>query len=170
MNQDPTNHVRCRQPVRPRRRSRCLRTWCGLLAASLLVTLGCGGPTADYSALGLVNVSGTVTMDGSPLEGVTVVFEAADGQFSSGVTDAGGRYTLRIDSDHTGVTPGEKTVRVTSRPLSEEWGEEGEESAAEVAGGRSSEQIPVRYNRESELRMVVPSETYDITLSGAKSD
>lgn len=144
--------------------------WCGLAAISLLAATGCGGPAADYSSLGLVNVSGTVTLDGSPLEGATVVFEAADGQFSSGVTDSGGRYTLRIDSDHTGVTPGEKIVRVTSRPLSEEWGEEGEETGAEAAGGPPPEKIPARYNRESELRLTVPGETYNIDLSGAASD
>lgn len=145
--------------------------WCGLAAAALLAATGCGGPAADYSALGLVNVSGTVTLDGSPLEGATVVFEAADGQFSSGVTDAGGRYTLRIDSDHTGVTPGEKIVRVTSRPLSEEWGEEGEENGGEAAGGGPPpEKIPARYNRESELRLTVPGETYNIDLSSTSSD
>ena len=151
------------------RLAECL-SWFGLVAAALLAATGCGGPAADYSSLGLVNVSGTVTLDGRPLEGATVVFEAADGQFSSGVTDAGGRYTLRIDSDHTGVTPGEKIVRVTSRPLSEEGSEEGEEAGAEAAGGPPPERIPARYNRESELRLTVPADSYTIDLSGAAAD
>jgi hypothetical protein len=140
--------------------------WRGICVAAVLAGLlgaaGCGRSTADYSTLGLVDVSGTVTMAGSPLVGVTVVFEAENGQFSSGVTDSAGRYVLRIDSDQAGVTPGEKIVRVMSRGLSEEFGEEAE---SEEGGGPPPEQIPVRYNRDSKLRIVVPSDHYDIELT-----
>jgi len=101
-------------------------------------------------------------MAGTPLAGVTVVFEAENGQFSSGVTDSAGRYVLRVDSDKAGVTPGEKVVRVTSRGLSEDWGEEAE---SEESGGPPPEKIPARYNRNSKLRIVVPSDQYDIELT-----
>lgn len=129
-----------------------LATGSGLLA-------GCGRHKADYSGLGLIDVSGVVTLDGRPLEGVTVIFEAADGQFSYGVTDGAGSYGLQIDSEKSGVTPGKKIVRVTSRPLSEEWGEEPEESA-----GPQPEKVPSIYNRESSLRVSVPSDSYDFAL------
>lgn len=133
-----------------------LATGCGLL-------VGCGRPKADYSALGLIDVAGTVTLDGRPLEGVTVIFEAADGQFSYGVTDTAGYYELQIDSEKSGVTPGEKIVRVTSRLLSEEFGEVPEESSQEPAGPQP-EQVPAIYNRESSLRVMVPSDNYDFAL------
>ena len=46
------------------------------LLSCLLLSAGCGGSIeADYSKLDLVDVSGTVTLDGQPLSGATVVFE-----------------------------------------------------------------------------------------------
>ena len=44
------------------------------LLSCLLLSAGCGGSIeADYSKLDLVDVSGTVTLDGQPLSGATVV-------------------------------------------------------------------------------------------------
>jgi hypothetical protein len=125
----------------------------GLLAFVLLL-MGCSGPRSDYAKVDLISVGGTVTMDGSPLPDVTVVFEGDGGQFSFGKTDAAGRYELRFDSVKKGVTPGAKLVRITSRPVGEEegGGEEGAESGV-PAGAR--EAIPRSYNVASTLRVNV---------------
>lgn len=64
-----------------------------LLATGLLLQGGCSsGPT-------LAEVEGTVTLDGTPLPGVQVVFSPDvgkddDGRLSSGVTDDKGRFVL----------------------------------------------------------------------------
>src|SRR5687767_11623739 len=87
-----------------------------LLVLCLLTPLsvGCGGPAADYSGLKLVNATGTIKLDGQPLPGAVVTSDAPDGQFSYGLTGASGNYSLQIDSDHDGVAPGEKTVRIST--------------------------------------------------------
>ncbi len=81
---------------------------CGLFA-------GCStSPQADYESVGLVSVSGTVMLDGKPLPDAVVIFEDKEGQYSAGKTNAEGKYTLQFDSQMSGVTPGEKTVRIST--------------------------------------------------------
>src|SRR5262245_24092106 len=78
----------------------------------LLVFLaGCGGSYPNRVTL--IHAGGTVTLDGAPLDRAIVIFEAADRSFSYAQTDAWGRYTLRFDSKEKGVTPGQKTVRIS---------------------------------------------------------
>jgi hypothetical protein len=127
---------------------------------------GCGGPRSDYSKLALVEVDGVVTLDGEPLSGATVVFRDPQGSFSAGVTDAAGHYRLQFDSVKSGVTPGRKTVSITTRPV----GEGGEESGAEEGEPPpAKERIPARYNRASTLEVeVTPSRrTHDFALESA---
>lgn len=59
---------------------------------SLFATiLGCGGPS-DQPPLG--KVSGKVTLDGQPLEGVIVNFQPSTGRAATAETDASGKYEL----------------------------------------------------------------------------
>ena len=67
------------------------RKSCLVHIAGFLLLAGCSHPLAtDYSKLGLVDVSGRVTLDGDPLAGATVLFEADDQTYSYGRTDASG--------------------------------------------------------------------------------
>lgn len=145
------------------RDDRSARMICGgvLLLASLFVATGCDATGADYSQLELVNVSGRVTLEDQPLVGAVVTFESPDGQFSYGLTDANGNYSLRLDSVKSGVTPGPKTVRIsTSRRILGLNAEEGA-SGAEIGDGNSEapqssstpvERLPARYHQASELK------------------
>ena len=134
--------------------------WAGIC---LLFTLGCGGvaPTANYGSVTLLSVSGAVTLDGKPLPAAVVTFDAEDGQFSYGLTDSKGNFSLQFDSAKSGVTPGKKTVRIsTSRKIlglnSKEEG--GDEDGGEAkASPRSTELVPERYNKKSELFVEVSS-------------
>jgi hypothetical protein len=140
-----------------------------------LLLAGCSGaPQMDYSQVNLVAAHGVVTLDGQPLPAAVVTFESADGQFSYAQTDSAGKYQLQFDSNQAGVTPGPKTVRVsTTRKLlalnSAEAGEPGEEKDGPPASPSSSaaERVPAKYNQQSELTVEVsPDRTeynFDLT-------
>jgi len=129
----------------------------------LLTLVGCGGPQMDYGKVDLVGVHGKVTLDGQPLAEAVVTFEAPNGQFSYGLTDASGAYHLQFDSVMAGVTPGPKTVRIsTTRKIvglnageSEGEGEGGEEPRGKKAAASSQDRVPARYNAKSELSVEV---------------
>ena len=88
-------------------------------AAFFLAAALCGcdttTPRADYSSLDLVDVTGTVTLDGAPLADAVITFDEPDGRsFSFARTDADGGYEMRFDSDVNGVTPGLKRVQIST--------------------------------------------------------
>jgi hypothetical protein len=132
-------------------------------AAAAALLAGCGGPLAtDYSGLNLVDVSGTVTLDGDPLPGAMVIFEAEDQTYSFGRTDEDGYYELMFNSEKSGVMPGRKIVRITMGTAGEETeAEEGSDSPAPP-----SIVIPARYNVRSELTADVTAErrTFEFDL------
>ena len=134
---------------------------------------GCSGPAADYSELGLVDVTGNVTLDGSPVSDAVVTFEDTEsGQFSYGLTDSKGSYEMHLDSEMMGVVPGRKLVRIsTTRKI---LGLNSDEEAPEGEGGEESEdheelteQIPDKYNQKSELTVTVSDseDTFDFELT-----
>src|SRR3954470_4474745 len=82
---------------------------------------GCGQGDG-YAELGLVQVSGTVTLDGKPLSGAKVSFEGDDKRSAIGPTDSAGHYALMYDSQTRGTTPGKKIVRVTLAEIGEGGG------------------------------------------------
>lgn len=118
---------------------------------------GCGGPTTDYAKLGLVEVSGTVTLDGDPIEGAAVYFYEEDQRYCFGVTDADGRYQMMLNSEKSGVTTGEKLVKIstTSNPLGESADGGMEEEDPDAKPKTADEKIPPCYNKKSELRVTV---------------
>jgi hypothetical protein len=148
----------------------------GVIAIASLA--GCStAPSTDYGKVDLVEVSGVVTLDDQPLPGAVVTFEAPDGQFSFGETDGDGRYVLLFDSaGKTGVTPGEKIVRIstTRKILGLNADEsEGEAPAGESVGEGDSatkptlELVPEKFNKNSELKADVSHDktTFNFDLS-----
>jgi hypothetical protein len=132
-----------------------------LLTALALISLpGCSN--SGYSELGLVDVTGTVTLDGKPLPGAKVAFESDDKRCAMGTTDSSGRYTLMYDSQTRGTTPGPKIVRITTVELGEGGG------AAEGAAA-PKETLPPRYNQKSELKADVSAsnKTFNFDLKSA---
>ncbi len=127
---------------------RCLT----VLGLVLVVSIaGCSGPSGD--APDLAPVTGTVTMDGEPLSGVSVEFQSASGQVASGTTDASGRYELTYVGGAKGAEIGENTVRITTvldHPTPPDY----------------QDPIPAKYNEATELKVTVePGEnTHDFPL------
>lgn len=146
--------------------------WCGVLAAAACLVWGVAGcntaPQMDYSQVELVNVSGTVTLDGEPLPDAVITFESTEtGTFSYAKTDSSGGYTLQFDTVKNGCTPGTKVVQIsTTRKIlglnsdDEEGGGEAEgggEGESPDAAAAATEQVPACYNKESRLNVEVTS-------------
>lgn len=144
-----------------------------ILLVPLLSLQGCSTkPTAGYDSIELLQVSGDVTLDGQPLPGAVVTFEAEDGQFSYGLTDDSGSYRLQLDSDMEGVRPGKKIVRIsTTRKILGLNADEGSaetppDEAAPAGEQDSGERVPAKFNSESALvAEVTPDQTtFDFDL------
>jgi hypothetical protein len=102
---------------RPPYAPRCRRIWSQMpLAVLVSVTIvGCGGSD------GLVPVSGTVAMDGAPLQAAVVMFHPQPGVKGNGggaSTDATGKFTLLSPQGKKGIFPGDYTITVSLRKLS----------------------------------------------------
>ena len=92
---------------------------------------GCGGSSGPKT----YRVEGTVTHNGSPVEGASVSFVPTDGSGSSagGRTDASGKYTLMTSFGAVGASPGTYNVTLSKKeavrtgkkiPSSDENGQE----------------------------------------------
>ncbi len=129
-----------------------------LLAISVL--LGCGSKDG-YAELGLVEVSGTITLDGKPLPQAKVIFESEDKRTATGTTDSAGHYKLMYDSQTPGALPGPKIVRITTADVDVEGGGAAEGAAA------AKESLPPRYNAKSEIKADVSAakKNHDFTLT-----
>lgn len=135
-----------------------------LAAATLLLALsGCGG-VSDQPELGLV--TGTVMLDNQPLKGIAVTFLPDNGRPATGTTDENGDYELIYIGKTPGCKVGHNRVEIG---FDEEAGEddatEGDD-AAPTPGDTGKNDIPSRYNAESELEAnVKPGENvFDFDL------
>lgn len=77
---------------------------------AVVTFFGCGGPAGPPTE----PVTGTVTLDGKPAEGVNVVFSPTGGhKAASGITDASGRYQLTTLNPKDGAMVGSYTVAIS---------------------------------------------------------
>lgn len=93
------------------------------LVMSLIVmtgVVGCGGSPGDGFSGDRGQVSGTITLDGTPLmEGCQVIFiSATGGHTASGKVNAEGKYTL-VYSDSAGLPAVEYLVQLTAPVLAD---------------------------------------------------
>lgn len=127
----------------------------GLLAGFLcllsLSVSGCG-PSSDQPQLGLV--TGTITLDGKPLYGVSVVFAPEKGRPARGRTDLNGKYELTYIHETKGTKVGPNRVEIATNE--EDLQDEEEQATAGENTGpavvREKLRIPARYNTKSELK------------------
>jgi hypothetical protein len=133
------------------------------LLSLLTAVAGCGGD-AKY-----VPVSGRVMMDGKPLPNAAVAFiplgsdgREPAGYGSVGVTDAEGRYTLRVNSQQLqtdGALVGKHRVQITtgvSESLAREYTGPTEDGGPPPKFPKDYRRVPERYNDKSELTFEVP--------------
>jgi hypothetical protein len=140
-----------------------------LCLALLLLPAGC---SKVARVPGLVKCEGTVTWNGTPVEGATVTFypQHPNGRGGVGMTDAKGKFkttTLHVDD---GIEPGEYIVTVTKRTTVRSGGEtpnvagnsnDREDRSAVRAPDRSADtyHVPHVYSdkKTSGLTAVVPA-------------
>lgn len=125
---------------------------CSLSALALAAALaaGCGG----NDAYPIAPVSGRVTLNGKPVEQVAVLFMPVPapgamnaGPSSSGVTDADGRYTLKLISttDRAGAVVGAHKVRFNTA------GEPWDPDVQPKPPPGPAVSLPVRYTRHDKM-------------------
>jgi hypothetical protein len=123
-----------------------------ILAAALLGFAGCGSD--------LVDVSGTVTFDGTPLTSGRVVFQSPGKPMAVGELGPGGHYTVKTGTQH-GIPPGDYTVTVSSYELGQSTGRGNPPPARLVT--------PAKYNnaKTSDLAAAVrpDNKTFDFSLT-----
>lgn len=137
----------------------------GTLALLCFAAVGCA--SGDVGT-----VTGTVHLDGKPLEGAMITFypqipAGADamekGGASAGLTDADGKYELIYNRDVKGAEVGKHLVYIETAVEGSGYGE-----------GRA-EEVPKRYNSESELEVEVKPgrntiDFLDLTSEGEKNE
>jgi hypothetical protein len=125
---------------------------------ALLILFGCGSP---YK---VGPVSGKVTMDGKPLPKVVVTFapigskeNMSPGPTASAVTDAEGRYVLKLDARRSGAVVGKCRVYITSRLDDRAQVGADEPDSPGPFRRTAKEKIPPKYSRQTELVFDVPA-------------
>lgn len=91
---------------------RCAKAVAWGLTLVLVCVAGCGQPGTAPT----LKVTGTVTLDGTPIEGVGVTFFPEEGRPASGVTDGSGKFTLSTFEPGDGAVPGRHKVAMGEQP------------------------------------------------------
>ena len=115
---------------------------------SCLVVMGLVGCSeSDRPPLG--RVSGKITMDGQPLEGVIINFRPEFGRTSTAETDTQGRYDLEYEYQVKGAIVGPATPSFV-------W----------PTGAEGKKGIPSQYSDKSEIKFEVKSgsNTFDLDI------
>lgn len=122
------------------------------------VTSGCGGADGPE----LASVEGTVTLNGTPIEGAGVTFEPIpEGRSSFALTDAAGHYELKYLPGKDGAIVGENQVRISKfrKALKDDNGK--------VVDPGVPEAFPPSANSETDLKVTVKagSNTFDFPIT-----
>ena len=130
-----------------------------LLAIGVPCLAGCGRGS-DQPELG--EVSGTVTLDGQPLQEVIVHFTpTGEGRPSVGQTDENGQYSLLYVADSAGAIVGEHAVTIEA-VVTDEMDDYDEENPQ--AGGAPPLTLPANAT-DSSIREEVAAGTQEINIT-----
>jgi len=132
--------------------------------ALLMLTLAGCPQTTTVDKPDLVPVEGTITLDGEPLEGASVMF----GGMSVGQTDANGHYELSYQGTDKGCPAGTHVVVVEKWVMPDGSVYRDTEGISPLQAG-ATQQLPLRYAdmEHSQLKETVPEGggTIDIALT-----
>jgi hypothetical protein len=124
----------------------------------LCVAFGCGAENPR----GRVAISGTVKLDGSPLDKGSISFTSPDANgVSSGSTIENGMYQIPVDH---GLPPGKYIVRILAATAASA-------SQATAAGPPgpgapiAPQRVAAKYNQDSKLTVEVPKDSMDFNVT-----
>lgn len=134
-----------------------------------LLLLGCGGGGGGENLPATVDASGVVLLDGTPVEGASVVFvPVAPGTYPAfASTDSRGGFSLKAFEAKTGAVPGSyqvqlsKTVEIKAGggPAPAPAGEDAEHAANDPSAGLQwKNSLPAKYasSATSEIKIDIP--------------
>jgi hypothetical protein len=104
--------------------------------------VGAVGGCSTRTTFEVARVHGTVTLDGSPLNGAIVIFEPKGGRPSRGQTNAEGKYQLLYTVDIAGAAVGPCSVTIST-------------AIEDNEGNVAPERVPKRYFRPGALGVEV---------------
>lgn len=146
-----------------------MRPWIySIIVAGLATYAGCGGPEG---VPGVVKVSGTVTLDGTPVEAATVSFRPeGDARAASGRTDANGRFQLTTLNPGDGALPGSYKVSISKVEDTDPAHQiTAEEMAEMMSGDKQAPKGPTRPGQKTKnvgMKYHVPQKYMDPEKSG----
>lgn len=145
--------------------------FCVLIPVAATICIGCGG---NPGLEGLVDVSGSVTYQGNPVEGATVSFNPTSGaRAASGRTDANGRFDLTSLNPGDGAIPGNYKVSISKvEDTDPSHHVTAEQFAAMVAGGTAPPTGPTSPGQKKAggLEYHVPEKYLDSEKSGLTAE
>lgn len=133
-----------------------------LLAAAVVGLAGCGLGAAGTA------VTGSVTLDGEPLESGRIVFEPQGaGKMAIG-TIAQGTYQIAADQ---APTPGTYLIRITAeRPTGKNTAVVSRSLEDQAPAEQYEQYLPAKYNSRSELTLQIPQDStgkHDFALTSS---
>ncbi|MBA2113128.1 carboxypeptidase-like regulatory domain-containing protein [Bremerella alba] len=131
-----------------------------LMFSALLATVGCTGTSSEYG-----HVTGTVTINGSPVQDAVVTFAPAEGgRSATAVTQADGSYELNYTPGVKAAKLGSNTVRITTYIAPEL------DDNNRVVSPGTPERLPPEYSSGKEKTVEVePGEnTFDFVVEADK--
>jgi hypothetical protein len=129
------------------------------VAATLVLLVVVFAGCSDRGGFKLAKVTGTVKLDGAPVEGAGLEFISDAGGVAYGRTDTSGEYYMSFGSSSTGAVVGRNLVRISA-------------SDKVTVGGKkyeSTEVFPKKYNANSEqyVNVVPGSNRFDFNCESA---
>ncbi|MDR3232702.1 MAG: carboxypeptidase-like regulatory domain-containing protein [Planctomycetaceae bacterium] len=132
-----------------------------IIITLFIVTLtiaGCG----RRGLQGLAQVSGTITLNGQPLDGATILlFPQADTRSASAISDAGGNFRIATLNTNDGVQPGNYLISVSKihlegdMPYAEKLRLIGEDREKEIPKAIQMESVPEKYTKPETSGLMV---------------
>ena len=122
------------------------------VALTLALVVGCdSGPP-------LGEVSGTITLEGEPIEQATITFSHSNGRSAFARTDANGFYELTFSDGRNGALLGENVIAIETGRASTD---------AEGNYVQYPETLPAKYHVESEMTREIKAgkQVFDFALS-----
>ncbi len=119
----------------------------------LVLAMAFAGCQSSVDTDGRKAITGSVSLNGSPIQSGSIRFEPLAGQTASGSTIAEGKYEIPAGK---GLKPGE--YRVFINAVEPETSERSAEDLMNNPGPPRKELIPAKYNTKSDVKVEVTEE------------